>query len=64
MDRTTALATDNTSPRLSQEQAKAMLNQMREMTEEQKKELLLAHRELFAAINPRNLFFDEVVVKD
>ena len=40
-----------------------MLDHLRGMTEEQKKEFLLAHRELFAAVKPRSLFFDEGVVK-
>jgi len=59
----TTTATDNTAQKLSKEEAEAMLDQMRGMTEEQKKEFLLAHRELFAAVNPRRLFFDEVIVK-
>ena len=59
----TTVATNNNSQKLSKEQVEAMLDQMRGMPEEQQKEFLLAHRELFAAVKPRDLFFDEVVVK-
>ena len=56
-------ATKKAPQELSKEEAEAMLDQLREMTEDEKKEFLLAHREVFAQVKPRSLFFDEVVVK-
>jgi hypothetical protein len=46
---------------LSKEEVDLLLTEFGTLGSEEKKQFLLEHLELFAAINPRKLFYDEIV---